>query len=235
MTSRHIEAIHRWYLELMLELALLGLLKERPMHGYDLRKRLREDAGPFANLSFGSLYPALARLETAGAVQAMVADSPVATPAALPLTGSIGGERAALFARRATTKLGGRSPRARKVYEITRRGEELFEQLLEATDRGGEDGRAFSLKLAFARYLSSPALQRLLEHRRLEVIDRLRRADDSLAAPRRELDRYERSIAEHTRDLLALELSWIESLLAAEQRSVLGETPQAPRTNPPRL
>lgn len=199
------------------------------MHGYDLRKRLREDAGPLANLSFGSLYPALARLETAGAVQAVAADPPVAAPAVLPLTGSIGGERAALVARRPSAKLGGRSTRARKVYEITRRGEELFEQLLEATDRGGEDGRAFSLKLAFARHLSAPARLRLLEHRRLQVSDRLRRARDSLAAPRRELDGYERSIAEHARDVLALELSWIEGLLAAEQRSALEAERSAPR------
>src|ERR1017187_8073749 len=29
----------------VLELAILGLLKEHPMHGYDLRKRMREDFG----------------------------------------------------------------------------------------------------------------------------------------------------------------------------------------------
>ena len=191
------------------------------MHGYDLRKRLRDDAGPLTNLSFGSLYPALSRLETAGAVRAVAGDPAVAEPAFLPLTGSISGERAALVARRATAKLGGRSTRARKIYEITQRGEELFEQLLEATDRSGEDGRAFLLKLTFARYLSAPARLRLLEHRRLQVGDRLRRASDSLTAPRRKLDRYEQSSAEHARDVLTLELSWIEDLLAAERRSAL--------------
>ena len=55
----------------MLEFALLGLLKERPMHGYDLRKRLREEFGPLSNLSYGSLYPALARLEADGMISAL--------------------------------------------------------------------------------------------------------------------------------------------------------------------
>ena len=53
----------------MLEMAILGLLKEQPMHGYDLRKRLRSDFGLLSSLSFGSLYPALARLEHDGAVR----------------------------------------------------------------------------------------------------------------------------------------------------------------------
>ena len=45
----------------MLELAVLGLLNESPMHGYELKRRL-SDLG-FWRVSFGSLYPALKRLE----------------------------------------------------------------------------------------------------------------------------------------------------------------------------
>ena len=56
------------YTIIMIELAILGLLKEGPMHGYDLRKRLKNDFGPLANISYGSLYPALERLEKAGAI-----------------------------------------------------------------------------------------------------------------------------------------------------------------------
>src|ERR1035437_3447714 len=68
--ARHIASICRADILLtVLELAILGLLKEHPMHGYDLRKRLRGDFGLLSSLSFGSLYPALARLEAAGAVQ----------------------------------------------------------------------------------------------------------------------------------------------------------------------
>src|SRR5665811_1321522 len=43
----------------VLELAILGLLAETPMHGYELRKRLNLLLGSFRALSYGSLYPCL--------------------------------------------------------------------------------------------------------------------------------------------------------------------------------
>jgi len=55
----------------VLELAILGLLEDQELHGYEIRKRLRDELGLFSNISFGSLYPALSRLERAGAVQAI--------------------------------------------------------------------------------------------------------------------------------------------------------------------
>ena len=45
-----------------IELAVLGLLHEGPMHGYELRKRLNLMLGWGRVLSYGSLYPALKRL-----------------------------------------------------------------------------------------------------------------------------------------------------------------------------
>jgi len=53
----------------MLELAVLGEL-DRPTHGYELRRRLSESVGTLRRLSFGSLYPALHRLEAAGFITA---------------------------------------------------------------------------------------------------------------------------------------------------------------------
>ena len=47
----------------VLEMAVLGLLKEQDMHGYELKKRLSDVFGLASAVSFGSLYPALARLE----------------------------------------------------------------------------------------------------------------------------------------------------------------------------
>ena len=47
----------------MLELAVLGLLAEQPLHGYELKRRLSETLGPLWGISFGSLYPALRRLD----------------------------------------------------------------------------------------------------------------------------------------------------------------------------
>jgi DNA-binding PadR family transcriptional regulator len=205
----------------VIEFAILGLLKERPMHGYDLRKRLREDFGALANLSFGSLYPALARLERAGAIRAIGEEQLVTVPD-LPLTGSLAGERAATVARRATQKaaaaLGARGTRGRKVYELTPLGEQLFGEQLEAPPSSEGDARGFSVRLAFARHLSPAARLGLLERRIVELRDRLAHAEAALNRPGRTLDPYERSIAEHARDAVAADLVWIERLADFERR-----------------
>ncbi len=210
----------------MLEFAILGLLKERSMHGYDLRRHLRDDFGVLANLSFGSLYPALSRLEASGAIRSVGSGGAAGIDADAPvlLTGSLGGERAATVARRATAKvaetLGRSSTRARKVYEITPMGDLVFEQLLESPSTSEGDLRGFSLRLAFARYLSPQARVRLLERRRIELSDRLRRSSAHLDHPRRLLDLYERSLAEHAREAVANDLAWIERLLEREYEQI---------------
>ena len=53
----------------MFDLAVLGLLRKRPRHGYELKARLLELG--FARVSFGSLYPALRRLEKRGYIEAL--------------------------------------------------------------------------------------------------------------------------------------------------------------------
>src|SRR5271165_123977 len=101
------------------------------MHGYDLRKRLRGDFGLLSSLSFGSLYPALARLQAAGAVRELPAEHGAmgarSTGArAFTHAGSIAGERAAfrarLAARRPAPALAGGGTRGRRVYELTAGG-----------------------------------------------------------------------------------------------------------------
>lgn len=52
----------------MLDFAILGLLMERPRHGYELRRALAELG--FWKVSFGSLYPAIRRLEKREAIEA---------------------------------------------------------------------------------------------------------------------------------------------------------------------
>src|SRR5918996_4090877 len=140
----------------MLELAILGLLKELPLHGYELKKRLNDSLGHLVGVSYGSLYPALARLEKAGAIEAV--DPPVAT-ATIPATGSISGEAAAARLRRPLR----RSGRTRKAYRIASRGQALLTELLSAEPHpGADEDRAFALKLAFFRHLESDARLHLL-------------------------------------------------------------------------
>lgn len=52
----------------MLDFAILGLLHDQPRHGYELKRALG-DLG-FWQVSFGSLYPALRRLEKKGLIEA---------------------------------------------------------------------------------------------------------------------------------------------------------------------
>lgn len=199
------------------------------MHGYDLRKCIREDFGPLSNLSFGSLYPALARLEAAGAIRVADARRPDsglssepptgASPAIVPLTGSLGGERAAQMARRATAKAAagfrGHGTRGRKIFEITPRGDLLFTELLE-DPAGRDDPKGFVLRLSLARHLSVAARSRLLERRRLYLTDRVELARRTLVSPTRVLDSYERAILEHSLELAECDLRWVEGLLVRE-------------------
>ena len=59
-----------------LELAVLGLLHESPLHGYELRKRLNLLLGWGRLLSYGSLYPALKRMLRAGWITEVTAATP---------------------------------------------------------------------------------------------------------------------------------------------------------------
>jgi DNA-binding PadR family transcriptional regulator len=197
----------------VLELAILGLLLEQEMHGYEIRRRLRDELGLFANISFGSLYPALARLEASHAVT-VTESGGTAPPAPIPSTGSLSGERAGLRARRAgaarVTK------RSRKVYRITDHGRELFEQLLDADEPAGTDeARSFSLRLAFARHLAPQARLALLERRRAQLTRRL--ANDHRRAAGRGLDDYTRSLVEHSTEATEHDIAWLDRLIDAER------------------
>jgi DNA-binding PadR family transcriptional regulator len=200
----------------MLELAILGLLKEFPLHGYELKKRLNDSLGHVWGVSYGSLYPALSRLEKLGAIE--VVDPPPAGLSSIPATGSISGESAAARLRRPLR----RSGRTRKAYRIASRGQALFADLLRADPApGADEDRAFALKLAFCRYLEPAARLDLLRRRRAQLADKLARGRQALADFAREdrrpaPDRYTRALIEH--DTLAAErdLEWVDSLIAQE-------------------
>lgn len=53
----------------MLTLSILGFLAERPLHAYELRRRISDLIGHNRPLSDGALYPAIARLRKAGHVE----------------------------------------------------------------------------------------------------------------------------------------------------------------------
>ncbi len=198
----------------MLELAILGLLTDQPLHGYELKKRLGESLGVLWGVSYGSLYPALRRLEKSGAIEEadpMGAAAPTGAP--VPSTGSLTGDLA--VARNRLRGLATPGRRTRRAYRITPKGRVLFEQLL--IDDTGDDERGFALRLSFFRHLSVGERLVLLERRRAELSVRLDKARRARTPD--DLDRYTRSLVEHRTRSIEHELEWVDELTAAEKSS----------------
>ncbi|MBM3671433.1 MAG: PadR family transcriptional regulator [Actinobacteria bacterium] len=200
----------------MLELAVLGLLKEQPLHGYELKKRLGETLGFLWGVSYGSLYPALRRLEREGAIES-VEPGPALVSAPVPtgsLTGDLSAARHRTGARRAES-----SRRTRKAYRITERGDARLVELLLEDDERTDDDKGFAIKLAFCRHAPADARLRFLERRR----DTLRTRTEHVRTRRgrertpRSQDRYLTSLLEHRARATASDLEWVEQLIAEER------------------
>jgi len=186
----------------MLELAVLGVLREEDLHGYEIKKRLAELG---ASASFGSLYPALNRLAKDGLVEAL---DPVAA-ASPPMTGSLSGERAILRSHG-----DGRRPRGgrrKQAYRITEAGRtRLTEDLTASVD----DDKAFPVQVAFCRYLDSEQRLDLFRRRRDTLAARLAEREKRQAPwP---LDRYTSSLEERADQLIINDLAWLDRLIDAE-------------------
>jgi len=192
----------------VLDIAILGLLMDRDHHGYEIRSQLRDRLGVWANVSFGSIYPALARLERHGLVEAAVPAEPRVSSLS---TGSLSGERASLRSLRASTGLG---RRGRKVYQITDKGRQEFMHLL-ADPSTIDDGKNFSLRIALAKYLTPSLRVGLLERRRADLVQRL--AEVRANANNEQLDTYARNVMEHAAQGVSLDLEWVDNLLATER------------------
>jgi DNA-binding PadR family transcriptional regulator len=209
----------------MLDLAILGLLEENDLHGYELRKRLGDLLGlRLAAISFGSLYPALGRLEKAGLVKA-VSNRPVAATPRTPMSGSLAGELAAFRAQRRAVAGGGRGSRGKKVYGITDAGRQRLVELL--SDPDVSDDRAFPVRVAFCRNLAGPDRLALFERRRAELARRAGQrgtAAGPSGAPGSDgrVNTYLRSLLERDTAALAADLAWLDRLIAAE-REALGQ------------
>jgi DNA-binding PadR family transcriptional regulator len=208
----------------VIEMAILGVLKEHEAHGYELKKRMAELAGGSGGVSFGSLYPALNRLELAGAVRTIDYTRPRLVGS---VTGDIGGERAApRHQRKAVTsepKSGRRDEkRNRKVYGITDRGETRLRELLVNADPS--DDRAFHVQVAFCRFLEPIARLGLFERRRAHLTTELakrRRPSDTPTT-----DPYLRSLKERDITTLTDDLGWLDELTSITQEQLVPAVPK---------
>jgi DNA-binding PadR family transcriptional regulator len=187
----------------MLELPVLGLLKERSMHGYELRKQLGTMLGPFWQVSWGSLYPALRRLAKVGAVEKV----PEAKPRRTTRTSTRGTTAAPMSAGRRKT-----------VYRITTLGEQMFTDMLEET-AASVDAEHFTLKLAFFRYLEPEARLTLLERRRAYLQEKLAQFRTNIRNVGERIDNYTLSLQNHSMASTESDIKWIDELITEERRA----------------
>ena len=182
----------------MLELAILGILHESPMHGYELRKQLITKIGAFrAAISYGSLYPTLRRLQAENwiAEGSLDSDTVESTAEIPPMT----------------------SRRGRVVYKITAEGKERFQELLAQAGPETFDDPAFGVHFAFFARTDQQTRLRILEGRRRRVEERREGLRDVLGRAAERFDAYTLELQRHGLDAAEREVRWLEELIATER------------------
>ncbi len=185
----------------VLELAVLGLLHDAPMHGYELRKRLNALLGTLRAFSYGSLYPCLKN---------MVADGWICEggPAGAGQTPVLAGRRGKI------------------VYRLTAEGKERLGELLAEAGPSAWDDDGFGVHFAFFAKTDSSVRLRILEGRRSRLEERQEGVRGTLARTRERLDAYTLELQRHGLESVEREVRWLNELIATE-RSSASEPPQA--------
>ncbi|MER6915276.1 PadR family transcriptional regulator [Streptomyces sp. NPDC000594] len=178
----------------ILEFAVLGLLREAPMHGYELRKRLNTSLGIFRAFSYGTLYPCLKTLVAHGWLVEETGDT---SEDALPAS------------------LSGR--RAKIVYRLTPEGKERFEELLAHTGPDSWEDEHFAARFAFFGQTEREVRMRVLEGRRSRLEERLEKMRASLARTRERVDGYTLELQRHGMESVEREVRWLNELIESER------------------
>jgi DNA-binding PadR family transcriptional regulator len=200
----------------VLEFAVLGLLHEAPMHGYELRKRLAALLGTFRAFSFGSLYPALRRLQRAGLI--VEAEGLPAPQGGKPVpTRQQGGRHGAAGRNGAAERAKGWGRRGRRVYQLTAEGKERFTELLAESGPQTWEDNAFEVHLAFFSRTPAEVRMRILEGRRRRVEERREGLRAALARAGEQIDRYTRELQRMGLETSEREVRWLNELIAHEK------------------
>ena len=173
-----------------LELAVLGLLHETPMHGYELRKQVDGVLGRSRLLSYGSLYPALKKMLKAGWLAEHVTG---------PEPGAV-------------------SRRQRIVYELTPAGQARFARLMADVGPAAWEDDTFDVRFAFFSRTDIEARLRILEGRRSRLEERLDRVQRRLERTQQQVDRYATELQRHGVESVEREVRWLSDLINAERR-----------------
>ncbi|MEZ5158927.1 MAG: PadR family transcriptional regulator [Candidatus Nanopelagicales bacterium] len=174
----------------VLQFAVLGLLHEGPLHGYELRKRLNGVLGTFRAISYGSLYPCLKDMLAAGLI---VEDGP-ADAGAPALTGR----------------------RARIVYKLTAEGKDRFQQWLADAGPDAYEDDLFGVHLAFFGRTDRDIRLRILLGRRNRLEERMATLRSNLAKRRERLDEWTLTLQQHGLDSVEREVDWLSTLINQE-------------------
>jgi len=175
----------------VLEPAILGLLHESPMHGYELRKRLNLVLGSFRALSYGSLYPCLKSLVDRGWI---------AGTESTPLAGHAVA-----------------SKRARIVYQLTADGKEHLQQVLSSSGPSAWEDENFDVRFAFFAQTDAETRLRILEGRRTRLTERLETVRQSFARTRERMDEYTLELQRHGLEQVEREVRWLDGLIDNER------------------
>ncbi|GAA3723001.1 PadR family transcriptional regulator [Streptomyces tremellae] len=178
----------------ILEFAVLGLLRESPMHGYELRKRLNTSLGIFRAFSYGTLYPCLKSLVANG----WLIEEPGSAPEDA-LAASLAGRRAKI------------------VYRLTAEGKEHFEELLAHAGPDAWEDEHFAARFAFFGQTEREVRMRVLEGRRSRLEERLEKMRGSLARTRERLDDYTLELQRHGMESVEREVRWLNELIESER------------------
>jgi DNA-binding PadR family transcriptional regulator len=178
-----------------LELAVLGLLHDAPMHGYELRKQLIALLGWGRVLSYGTLYPCLKALTKAGYI--------IADPAPAAAVAATGTEP--------------RGRRNRIVYRLTAEGKERFATAMEDSGPTAWDDESFGVRFAFFGRTDSPTRMRILEGRRSRLEERLDHVRKSAARGRERADSYTLELQRHGLESVEREVKWLTELIDRER------------------
>ena len=190
----------------VLEFAVLGLLHESPMHGYELRKRLNILLGSLRVFSYGSLYPCLKELVARGwLVEDRAAEPQYGTKAAPSLGGT-----------------GAASRRSKIVYRLTPEGEDRFQQLLSDAGPSAWEDENFGVHFAFFGRTDAAIRLRILEGRRSRLEERLDLFRQSVTRTRERLDRYTLEAQRHGLESVEREVRWLNELIQTEHDQQVG-------------
>ncbi|MBO0826033.1 MAG: PadR family transcriptional regulator [Actinobacteria bacterium] len=198
----------------ILELAILGILHETPMHGYELRKRLSSLLGAFRAFGYGSLYPALKDLLGKG----LIAEDSSTDPGR-PL------DRPRLDRQRLD-----RPRRSKIVYRLTAEGKERLSDLLGESGPSTWEDDGFGVHFAFFGLTQAEVRMRILEGRRSRLEERLEAFRAAVTRTRERVDSYTLELQRHGLESVERDVRWLNELIASERQGGGQSAPGRPPT-----